>query len=97
MTDDDLSAYGLGWAFYKSDGTDVPAALKNDKNSDLEGFAAGFVAALADDERYTAAKTIKQAFLARISDPSLCADLVRATHVLDGGDKWLRWPNMPIE
>jgi hypothetical protein len=94
---DDLGAYSLGWAFYKSDGTDVPAALKNAKNSDLEGFAAGFIAALADDQQYQDDKTIKQAFATRISDPSLCADLVRATHVLDGGEKWLRWPNMPIE
>jgi hypothetical protein len=86
-----------GWAFYKSDDANALMPPENANKSVLEGFAGGFCAALADDQAYTAAKTIKNALEMRIKDKSLIAALLRAAHAVRGDKNWQRWPNMPIE
>lgn len=86
-----------GWAFYKSDDANALLPTQNANKSDLEGFTSGFCAALADDQQYTTAKTIKQAFELRITDTSVIAALLRAAHAVRGGDDWLRWPDMAVE
>lgn len=95
-TDIEINDYGLGWAFFKSDGVRGGAFLPLETDNLVE-WMKGFMAAQADYDVPQQYNSVEAALIDMDAEGVLLAKLLDAADTaLLPSDEWLRLPNVPV-
>jgi hypothetical protein len=95
-TKSEIDNYGLGWAFFKSDGVRGGAFLPLESDNLVE-WMKGFMAAQAEYDFPRQYKSVEAALIDYDAEGALLAKLLDAADTaLLPSDEWLRLPSVPV-
>lgn len=90
---EEIGSFGLGWAFYKSNGSKT--SYPNKDTNSIE-WIKGFCAAMADYEEFDGHTSISTALKHYAIDDNTLEEQLKAAEEALQGDEWMRWPSVPV-